>query len=453
MKTRIPLPLFVCLMLGSLLPVLLPAQQWQRDSIYIQGGVPGTSNFTDSERVYFEAYDDDDRPLQIRTQRRDEMGEWVNWRRRTYTYTEGELTQLLVQRWRPTVQAFGDAAERSYTYDAEGNMLSKLVKQAPSPGMPLENHRQWTYTYDNTGNPISRLLQRWDGAQWTNVSRLTTSYNAEDQPTQQLQERWIDGSWANNQRRGWLYDDDTGLVTAVLEQGYNAEEQSWENRNRVRYENNGVASWTDIIKQRWNVDQMSWVNVEREELQLGAGLQLESRTLAEWQEDAWQPLYQLYYSFAGSVFSLFGDSWNTDADQWDPFARHQAIYEDGRIIQDRGWQYWNAAQEKWLNQQVSLQRQHFWSDVMVSTEAITTLESCPIPNPYRMGTPFFCEGLPADQPVEVLLADVTGRIVYRQRLNTANTIQLNGTLPGGLYVLVIQQPDQRLHVQKLVITP
>jgi len=453
MKTRTPLPLFVGLMLGSLLPVLLPGQQWQRDSIYVRGGVPGTTNFTGAERVYFQEYDDDGKPLTIFTQRRNNMGDWENWRRRAYTYTDGELASLLIQFWRPAVQSFADRTERTYTYDAEGNMLNKLAKRGPAPGMPLENHKQWTYTYDNAGNPTSRLLQRWDGTQWTDVSRLTTNYNAEGQPTQQLQERWIDGSWANNRRRGWLYEDGTGLVTTVQEQTFDTDEQSWVNQTRVLYQNNGLGSWTNIVKQHWDAEQMSWANVEREELQYNAGLQLENRTLSEWQGDTWQPLYQLYYFLAGGVFNLFGDSWNTNENQWDLFARHQAVYEDGRILQDRGWQYWNEEQEKWLNEQASLQRQHFWSDVMVSTEAITTLEACPIPNPYRMGTPFFCEGLPADQPVELRLTDTMGKTVYSKRLSTAGTLQMDGTLPGGLYVLSIQSRTQRLHIQKLIILP
>ena len=171
MKTRTPLPLFVGLMLGSLLPVLLPGQQWQRDSIYVRGGVPGTTNFTGAERVYFQEYDDDGKPLTIFTQRRNNMGDWENWRRRAYTYTDGELASLLIQFWRPAVQSFADRTERTYTYDAEGNMLNKLAKRGPAPGMPLENHKQWTYTYDNAGNPTSGCCKRWDDTQWANVSR------------------------------------------------------------------------------------------------------------------------------------------------------------------------------------------------------------------------------------------------------------------------------------------
>ncbi len=453
MQTRTSLPLLVGLMLGSLLPVSLSAQQWQRDSVYIRDGVPGTKNFTGKERVYFQDYNDAGKPLLILTQRRNSTGEWENWRRRAYTYTDGELTNLLIQFWRPAVQSFADRAERTYAYDAEGNMLSKLAKRAPAPGMPLENHRQWAYTYDIAGNPTARLLQVWDGAQWANVSRLTTNYNAAGQPTQQLQERWIDGSWANNRRRGWLYEDGTGLVTTVQEQTFDTDEQSWVNQTRMLYQNNSLGSWTNIVKQHWDAEQMSWANVEREELQYNAGLQLENRTLSEWQGNAWQPLYQLYYSLAGGVFSLFGDIWDTNEGQWNLFARHQAAYEDGRIIQDRGWQYWSEGQESWINAQVSVQRQHYWSDVMVHTEAITTLESCPVPNPYRMGTPFPCEGLPANQPVELRLTDMVGKTVYRKRLDTAAALQMDGTLPGGLYVLTIQSQTQRLHVQKLIILP
>jgi hypothetical protein len=441
----------LCLCL--LLPLLTFGQQWQRDSIYVQSGVAGTTDFMGAERVYFQSYDDDGNPLLIVTQRRNNMGEWTNWRRRSYTYTDGELTNLLIQFWRPVEQEFDDAIEKSYTYDAEGNMLTKLVRRRSSPGMPLENNRRWAYVYDDNSNPTSRLVQEWDGTQWENLSRLTTNYNAEGQPAQQLQERWIDGNWTNSFRRGWIYNDNTGLVNIVLEQSYNTDIQEWENRNRALYQNNGVASWNSITHQSWDVDQMAWVNKEREEVQFGPGLQLENRTLSEWQEDAWQPLYQLYYTFTGSIFSLFGDSWNPNENQWDLFSRHQAVYEDGRILLDRGWQYWDDGQGDWINGAASLRRQHYWSDIMVSTETISQLESCPIPNPYRMGTPFFCEGLPVGQPLELLLTDMMGQTVYRQRLTAATAIQLNGTLPGGLYVLSIQGQNTRLHVQKLVILP
>jgi hypothetical protein len=443
--------LFTLLILLFLSGSLQSQTTWLRDSVYFEKGVAQTTDFQTETRSYFEEYNDDDQPIVIVSLRQNQNQEWVNWRRRSFTYENGELTQLLIQYWGPVAQTWQDWIERNFEYDADGHVLSKLVRKAPSPGDPLENLRQWTYTYNGQGNQTDRLFQTWNGSEWENQSRQIWTYNGNDQVTQQLQEVWNDGDWTNFRRRGWQYDGGTGLTSLVLEQEWSQTDEIWLNLRRKEYQNDNFGFWTGIREQSWNATDEEWENVEQEMLEYNTEFQLEGRILQTWDDNDWQNLYRMSYQFDGELFTSFGDQWDELQNDWGQFARYQVEYDsETRPLVEQGWQYWSENQQDWLNDEVSIRRIHFWSEQAVATHETTTYDQCLIPNPYQIHTPFFCEGLEGTTDYEIRLTNLVGQVIL-QKKGSGDQLSIDEPVPAGIYVFSLYDGTRPVHVQKLVI--
>jgi hypothetical protein len=75
---------------------------------------------------------------------------------------------------------------------------------------------------------------------------------------------------------------------------------------------------------------------------------------------------------------------------------------------------------------------------------------CRLTNPYRLGQSIRCEGL--ENATAIVATDVTGKIVFQQALQQANTFEINTPLTNGLYIVTfLDQQRNLLAKKKLVI--
>jgi hypothetical protein len=431
---------------------LMGQQEWVRDSAYLDQGIPQTTDFENIIRVYFEEYDADGRPLEIRSQLENPMGSWENWRRRTFTYDDGSPTMILTQYWDTNEEEWQALAERTYTYDGMGNRLTKTIRRAPEMGAPLEETRKWTYTYNGVGNQEAMLYQEWNGTDWENISRQNWSYNTEERLEEQLLQLWDGSSWQDARRRMWSYDPDNGLLDGVIAQQWDEDTQAWVNTDRREYFNTNPVNWSGFRESTWDVAEDEWIN-QRQEIYNYQGIQfLESRIIQEWEDDTWQNQFQLSYSAEIGLISVLGEVWDDGNEDWSSYARHQFFYEDlNRVVEDLGWQFWNPDMEIWENDDLTFRRRHFWSQASVATQEILIPDNCLIPNPYPLNTPFFCASLPQGEQMELRLVSTSGQLVYSTSITGGGPFQINKALPSGMYFLQIRGPQAIHHLQKLMI--
>ncbi|MCB0640212.1 MAG: T9SS type A sorting domain-containing protein [Phaeodactylibacter sp.] len=428
--------------------VLLQAQSL-RDSVYFPVGIPETTEFKTDTRVYFESYNADGKPLEVRSERKNNNGNWADWRRRLFTYEDGLLTQLLIQYWGAGDQDWKDAIEKTFTYDSDENRTSKSVRRASGLGMPLQNTRRWTYTYTN-GNETSQLYEEWNGNDWENVSQQLWTYNADQLVQEKLLQLWIMDTWNNVRRQVWDYDPGTLVTTLIVQQSWNPTAEVWENNERMVYEHNGLGFWTGIRKSVWDSISESWLPLEQDLFEYNSSLQLEQRVRQVYEDGNWQNNLRLAYEFDGTTLSSLADNWDTDAAQWELLARYFTEYDsERRPIVEQGWEFWNTDTQGWENDSITFQRTTYWSSP-VSTQEIILPTACLVPNPYTTGMTFSCATL--DKPATLTLVNLVGQVQYRTVLQPNSTHELPGSIPTGLYLLHLDDGQHVRHLQKLFIT-
>jgi hypothetical protein len=449
---RLQLGTLASLLLTLLVSTTLSGQNndWRRDSIYFDQGIPETPDYENQIRIYFEEYDANGRPLEIIAQKPNAQEEWINWRRRTFTYTDNLLTEVLIQFWDADAEEWQDSKQKLFVYDGQGNLTSRQVNKAPSLGEPLQNNRLWTYTLNGNGEQIELLFQKWDGAAWENATQQEWTYDLDGRISQQVQHIWDGNTWTNGRRRIWVYDGVSGMVEQVIAQYWNIGSGDWLNDEQVMYENNGVGLITGIRKQEWGIPQ-GWQNT-KQQLFSYDGTHLEFERLQMWNGSSWDNLFRLQFFYDGSALNTFGAEWDTDQNEWTPHVRYQMIFDDGRIQTEQGWQFWNENQETWENDDITFRRRHFWSEPSVNTFTPPLLEHCAVPNPFVAGSSFTCESLQPNQTYQLTLTNLMGQEMSSQIISGPGPYYLLTGGLNGFFVLSIRQGNQLIYTQKLIIT-
>ena len=96
------------------------------------------------------------------------------------------------------------SALATYTYDANGNMLSYLLQTSANG--------QWTnltidtYTYDAKGKMLTDLSKGWTNGAWMNGSLYTYSYDANANVVNEVIQNWLNGQWTNYRQSTFTYD-------------------------------------------------------------------------------------------------------------------------------------------------------------------------------------------------------------------------------------------------------
>jgi hypothetical protein len=96
------------------------------------------------------------------------------------------------------------SALATYTYDANGNMLSYLLQTSANG--------QWTnltidtYTYDAKGKMLTDWSKGWTNGAWMNGSLYTYTYDTNENLVNELIQEWLNGLWTNYRQSTFTYD-------------------------------------------------------------------------------------------------------------------------------------------------------------------------------------------------------------------------------------------------------
>lgn len=443
-----------CAALAVLFATAISAQDaiTVRDSIFIERGVAGTTDFTPEARITVTEFDDQGRPLTELRERRTQGGAWAPEQRRLFTYTDAELTDLLTQRWDSAASTWQDQRRDQYQYN-DGQLQQRLRQLAPAG--TLINDRRWQYEYDAAGRETGRLLQQWEGNSWSSLTRRLVTYTSSGLIATQVLQARVGGEWRNARNRVWTYADVNGTerVTETLVQVWSVTAGDWVDQQRQRFGYNTAGLWTQSLYEQWDETEQKWQNAERTayeyDQQVPSGVMLQT-----WEQDDWQNSGRAQFTFTDNndFFSRI-DTWDANAAAWVNFLRYWLQSdEDGLLRRRTGMQAWNAAAMAWENRNFTQRITYSYTDLILNRIAEDQLpQACRIPNPYVPGTSFACD-LPviaAGYHLEVF--DLLGRRVLTQRFTDAQSLQLTGRPAAGTYVVRISDGRRVLHLQRLVI--
>ncbi len=121
---------------------------------------------------------------------------WVNVWKATFTYDNGNLTEVVWEQW--DNDSWVNYDKGTYTYDANGKLTEELWEWWDNDSWA--NYEKATYTYDTNGNLIEVLWEEWDTDSWVNSDKGTFTYDGNGNLTDELWEVWDKDSWVNSDK-------------------------------------------------------------------------------------------------------------------------------------------------------------------------------------------------------------------------------------------------------------
>ncbi len=115
-----------------------------------------------------------------------------------------------------TVYSSTNYTERyTYTYDSNGNKLTKLLQNWTNNAWV--NSYKFTNTYDANGNMLTNLFEKWTNNAWVISSKSTNTYDANGNELTQLNEVWTNNAWVNSSKYTYTYNAAGNMLTQLYE--------------------------------------------------------------------------------------------------------------------------------------------------------------------------------------------------------------------------------------------
>jgi len=254
--------------------------------------------------------------------------------RYTYTYdNNGNMLTRLTEIW--TNNAWENSSRSTYTYDNNGNMLTRLTEIWTNNAW--ENSSRSTYTYDNNGNMLTELFERWTNNAWENSSRSTYTYDNNGNMLTQLKEQWTNNAWVNDWRYTSTYDNNGNELTWLSEIWTN---NAWVNAWRYTntYDNNG--NMLTLLNEQWTNN--AWVNEWRETSTYDNNGNMLTWLSERWTNNAWVNVRRYTYTYDnnGNMLTRLNERWTNNA--WENSSRYTSTY-------DNNWNAIKGEYFEWLN--------------------------------------------------------------------------------------------------------
>jgi hypothetical protein len=423
------------------------------DSIEIEKGVPGTSDFEPFFKVIHEEYDDENRPTRSVVYEYITPTELVPNQRQQFQFDDdGNSTFILIENWDSNLQDWVPLKQENSTY-IDGR-LSMFFRQIESGGI-LVNFRRWMYSYNGAGAEIQKLLQQWDSnnEQWENLSRKITTYTVEGKIETQKTERYVSGNWQNRRLRTWTWNLDDMQPSISLFQRWDNTNQAWINDTRKTYNMNTSGLWSGSIVEKWDGSNQQWNNEMKETFTINQGSGFYTHAGDIWENNAWQRYIQNFYTFLGDQNPAVVRLWNESNIQYENYLRHRLIYNSNRLPQSRiGMQSWNEQSEDWENKNFTRRVTYFWTeDQNTATEEIELANQCMIPNPYYKGSLINCDIPITEKPLYLEVSNLLGQIVSKE-LIIDQVFPIKTSLNEGLYIARILEQNKVHHLEMIFVT-
>lgn len=153
-------------------------------------------------------------------------GNWLNDYHRTYTYlSDGQLAGILCQSW-----------------DYDGGIWSN------------DSLKSNSFT---DGKLTQLLVQTWSDGLWINQHQKSFAYDADDRLIEGVGKDWFGGQWLEIERQ--VHDFDlSGYLMRTTNQDWDYDETSWFDRDRVLFHHDESGKLVESLTQYWDAESNDW---------------------------------------------------------------------------------------------------------------------------------------------------------------------------------------------------
>ena len=167
--------------------------------------------------------------------------EWVNSLLSRFEYDDsGNDTLQVDQVWNPNSETWINNQRFLRTYDSQDRIEEELQESWDIPAQDWENESRSQFTYMTDEREV--VDQTWDGSDWVDDARRTTSLDNNGLPESTLTEDWDGSNWVNDAQSNVFYTTDGGTekFERIVNENWDDGNDEWVNDNRTRFSYNSV---------------------------------------------------------------------------------------------------------------------------------------------------------------------------------------------------------------------
>jgi YD repeat-containing protein len=212
----------------------------------------------------------------------------------------GNVLIILTETWNSTNNSWYIFGRKSYTYDANGNMLTELLGGENGDG--VKN----TYTYDANGNMLSSTYEKWENNAWVNVDKRNYTYDANGKMLYFTYEKWQNNAWVLIAKETFSYDINYNMINELSELWQN---NIWVNSYKWSYNYNISGNKITHLEQSWQNNM--WVNRIKYSYSYNGNNKIITELREDWYNNIWEnwEKYTYTYDANGILLNKLWESW------------------------------------------------------------------------------------------------------------------------------------------------
>ena len=261
-----------------------------------------------------------------------------------YTWNEyGNQTSETNYNWDEGTSAWIPSGRISWTYNADGNMSSKLYQYYDTKWV---NDQQYTIKYDEGGNVVEEKVQHWNiGTEvWENSQWMKYIYDGYGHKITYLNGGWDVDKWVFYDKTDYSYNEQ-GLLEIEVSSYLNTVTGDYNLSGRSTYKYDAAGHEIETIYCTW--DSGDWKPYNKETNTYDADDNL--KEYAIWSINSlgtdWDPVTKYTYSYntENQLISLVLENYSTAESKFVPSYKYEYAYNAFGYLESEKQANWNGS--------------------------------------------------------------------------------------------------------------
>ena len=231
--------------------------------------------------------------------------------------------------------------EVNFMYDANGNILSKVVMNWN--GSAWANYFQTMATYNGNNEQTNYVTQNWNGSAFVNASQQYYTYDANHNRTGDDYEIWSGSAWHNTSRDTFGYDVNNNEIWEIY-QNWNG--SGWTNGSLYSYAFNSHNVISSDTTETWTGS--AWTYVRLDNNTFDANYNYLTNTSQTWTGSAWLNSGLDHYSYDVSNNETADTTWQWSGSAWLPTTAYAYTFNVSN--KETGYSYDSYIGSSWVKQ-------------------------------------------------------------------------------------------------------
>ncbi|HKK38379.1 MAG TPA: T9SS type A sorting domain-containing protein [Cryomorphaceae bacterium] len=345
--------------------------------------------------------------------------EFREFKKVTFDYdNQGRL--LLENEFEKKADVWLESIKRIFSYDNDGAVEYRVLKQWDSSNESFENQRRTFYTRNFMGLVSRETIEKYESNEWMLDSKQEYFYNAHYDISEEVSYTWLTPNmvWEPKRRKIREFNEDQELSSEVIQVWVDSL-NVWVNMSHRRYEYNSDNQLINLLESMWNTSLEQWVEQSVQAL-------------------SYNPLGQVENSNSFDALDPDGDTKESV----------EATYDEDGNLNITLFKEWNSDQNAWNAYERHV---HFWSEYLIGNlDGADKNIECFFMNPHTVGLPWSCDELLENEVYLLSVYDQNGILHHSQQFRGRDTFRLTKNLNNGLYMVVITG-GLTTHTEKVLI--